>query len=41
LSVTCDMSMVFSILHCVVKFVSDLRQVGGFLYTTLCGKVCQ
>jgi hypothetical protein len=27
--------------HYVIKFVSDLRQVGGFLYTTLCDKVCQ
>ena len=33
--------MVFSILHCVLKFVSDLWQVIGFLYTTLCDKVCQ
>jgi hypothetical protein len=23
----------------VIKFVSDLPQVGGFLYTTLCDKV--
>ena len=41
LSVTCDKSVVFSIQHYVIKFVSDLRQVGGFLYTTLCDKVCQ
>ena len=27
--------------HYVIKFVSDLWQVGGFLYTTLCDKVCQ
>ena len=27
--------------HFVIKFVSDLRQIGGFLYTTLCDKVCQ
>jgi hypothetical protein len=27
--------------HYVIKFVSDLRQIGGFLYTTLCDKVCQ
>ena len=25
----------------VIKFVSDLWQVSGFLYTTLCDKVCQ
>jgi hypothetical protein len=25
----------------VIKFVSDLQQVGGFLYTKLCDKVCQ
>jgi hypothetical protein len=37
--VTCDRSVVFSIQHYVIKFVSDLRQVGGFLYTTLCDKV--
>jgi hypothetical protein len=30
LSVTCDRSVVFSIQH-YVMFVSDLRQVGGFL----------
>jgi hypothetical protein len=41
LSVTYDRSVVFSIQHYVIKFVSDLRQVGGFLYTTLCDKVCQ
>jgi hypothetical protein len=41
LSVTCDRSVVFSIQHYVIKFVSDLRQVGGFLYTTLCDEVCQ
>jgi hypothetical protein len=41
LSVTCDRSVVFSIQHYVIKFVSDLWQVGGFLYTTLCNKVCQ
>ena len=40
LSVTCDRSVVFSIQHYVIKFVRDLRQVGGFLYTTLCDKVC-
>ena len=38
---TYDRSVVFSIQHYVIKFVSDLRQVGGFLYTTLCDKVCQ
>ena len=27
--------------HYVIKFVSDLLQVGYFLYTTLCDKVCQ
>jgi hypothetical protein len=27
--------VVFSFQHYEVKFVSDLRQVGGFLYTTL------
>jgi len=31
--------------HYVIKFVSDLRQVGGFSirarWTTLCDKVCQ
>ena len=34
----------YSIQHYVIKFVSDLRQVSGFLwllYTTLCDKVCQ
>ena len=41
MSVTCDRSVVFSIQHYVIKFVSDLWQVGGFLYTTLCDKVCQ
>ena len=47
LSVTCDRSVVFSwysIQHYVMKFVSDLRQVCGFLqvlYTTLCDEVCQ
>jgi hypothetical protein len=47
LSVTCDRSVVFSrysIQHYVMKFVSDLWQVGGFLqvlYTTLCDEVCQ
>ena len=41
LSVTCDRSVVFSIQHYVIKFVSDLWQVGGFLYTTLCDQVCQ
>jgi hypothetical protein len=25
----------------VIKFVSDWRQVSGFLYATLCDKVCQ
>jgi hypothetical protein len=45
--VTCDRSVVFSwysIQHYVIKLVSDLRQVGGFLlvlYTTLCDKVSQ
>jgi hypothetical protein len=32
---------VYSIQHYVIKFVSDLWQVSGFLYTTLCDKVCQ
>jgi hypothetical protein len=32
---------VYLIQHYVMKFVSDLRQVGGFLYTTLCDEVCQ
>jgi hypothetical protein len=32
---------VYSIQHYFIKFVSDLRQVGGFLYTTLCDKVCK
>ena len=41
MSVTCGRSVVFSIQHYVIKFVSDLRQVGGLLYTTLCDKVCQ
>ena len=41
MSVTCDRFVVFSIQHYVIKFVSDLRQVCGFLYTTLCDKVCQ
>jgi hypothetical protein len=41
LSVTCDRSVVFSIQHKMIKFISDLRQVGDFLYTTLCDKVCQ
>ena len=36
MSVTCGRSVVSSIQHYVIKFVSDLRQVGGFLYTTLC-----
>jgi hypothetical protein len=27
--------------HYVIKFVSDVGQVGGFLYTTLCDQVCQ
>jgi hypothetical protein len=27
--------------HYVIKFVSHLPQVGGFLYTTLFDKVCQ
>ena len=27
--------------HYVIKFVSDLRQFGGVLYTTVCDKVCQ
>jgi hypothetical protein len=34
-------SVVFSIQHYVIKFVSDWRQVSGFLYATLCDKVCQ
>ena len=38
---TYDRSVVFSIQNYVIRFVSDLRQVGGFLYTTLCDKVCQ
>ena len=41
LSVACDRLVVFSIQHYVIKFVSGLWQVGGFLYTTLCDKVCQ
>jgi hypothetical protein len=41
LSVTCDRSVVFSIQHYVIQFVSDLLQVGGFFYTTLCDTVCQ
>jgi hypothetical protein len=47
LSVTCAMSVVFSwysIQHYVMKFVSDLRHVSGFLLvlnTTLCDEVCQ
>jgi hypothetical protein len=41
LSVTCSRSVVFSIQHYVIQFVSDLQQVGGFLYTTLCDTVCQ
>ena len=41
LSVTCGRSVVFSIQHYVIQFVSDLWQVGGFLYTTLCDTVCQ
>ena len=41
LSVTCGKSVVFSIQHYVIKFVSDLWQVGGFLYITLCDQVCQ
>jgi hypothetical protein len=32
---------VYSIQHYVIQFVSDLWQVGGFLYTTLCDTVCQ
>ena len=35
---------VYSIQPYVIKFVSDLRQVGGLLWvldTTLCDKVCQ
>ena len=35
---------VYSIQHYVIEFVSDSRQVGGFLwvlYTTLCDRVCQ
>jgi hypothetical protein len=40
-SVTCDMSVVFSIQHYVIQFLSDLWHVGGFLYTTLCDTVCQ
>jgi hypothetical protein len=39
--VTYSRSVVFSIQHYVIKFVSDLQQVGGFLYTTLFDKVCQ
>ena len=38
---TYDRSVVFSIQHYAIKFVSDLWQVSGFLYTTLCDKVCQ
>jgi hypothetical protein len=41
LSVTWDRLVVFSIQHYVIKFVSDVGQVGGFLYTTLCDQVCQ
>ena len=33
--------MVFSIQHYVTKFINDLWQVGGFLYTALCDKVYQ
>ena len=29
---------VYSILHYVIKFVSDLRQVGGFLWFPLVGE---
>jgi hypothetical protein len=32
---------VYSMQQYVITFVSDLWQVGGFLYTTLCDKVCQ
>ena len=32
---------VYSIQHYVIKFVSDLQQVGGILYTTLCDQVCR
>ena len=31
----------YAIQHYMIKFVSDLQQVGGFLYTTLYDKVCQ
>ena len=41
MSVTWDRLVVFSIQHYVIKFVSDVGQVGGFLYTTLCDQVCQ
>jgi hypothetical protein len=35
LSVTFDRSVVFSIHHYVIKFVSDFWQVGGFLWVLL------
>jgi TM2 domain-containing membrane protein YozV len=41
LSMTCDRSVVFSIQHYVIKFINDLWQVSGFLYTALCDKVYQ
>ena len=41
MSVIRDRSVIFSIQQYVIKFVSDSRQVGDFLYTTVCDKVCQ
>ena len=41
MSVSCGRTVVFSIQHHVIKFVSVLWQDGGFLYTTLCDNVCQ
>ena len=47
MSVTSGRSVVFSVYliqHYVIKFVSDFRQISGFLCvldTTLCDKVCQ
>jgi hypothetical protein len=38
---TCGRSVVFSIQHYVIKFINDLWQVSGFLYTALCDKVYQ
>ena len=41
LSVTCGRSVVFSIQHNVIQFVSDLRQVGGFLSVLQCSPPIQ